>query len=359
LIADPFTDGLATYAARIRSGELSFEESTRASLSRIKILEPSLGAFEFVDGENAIETAKNLDKLLINGTDLGPLMGVCIAVKDIIAVEGLPTTNGSNYSPEHLKYQEGTLMRKLRTAGCIILGKTKTVEFALGATGINEARGTPWNPWDAEHHRIPGGSSSGSAVAVAAGLCGFALGTDTGGSVRIPACYNGLTGHKTTLGLWPTNGVFPLCSTFDSVGPLCRTVEDATLIHQVVTGNDTPAAIPPISGLRLGLPKQYFQDDLDPEVQDVFSNSLELLTSAGAVIVEIDLPESSERETLMPLIIGAEMISALTAEGFQQAFDAMDTVTRSRASIGLEVKAHDYVSAKKRVDELQNIADQK
>ena len=237
-------------------------------------------------------------------------MGVTVAVKDIIAVDGLPTTNGSNYAPEHLQLSEGTLIQQLRAAGCVLIGKTKTVEFALGATGINESRGTPWNPWDADHHRIPGGSSSGSAVAVAAGLCGFALGSDTGGSIRIPACYNGLTGLKTTVGLWPTDGVFPLCATFDSVGPLCRSAEDAQLIHCVVTGQPTESipAAPAIKGLRFGIPKQYFCEDLDAEVDDVFNNALEMLKSNGATIVDIDLPEAAEREKLMPPIMGLSLI---------------------------------------------------
>ena len=354
LETDYFRDGIASFGQRVRSGELTFETATRACISRIVQLEPRLNAFETVDDERALITAKSLDQLLASGTDLGPLMGVCIAVKDIIAVDGLPTTNGSNYSADHLKLSEGTLIQKLRSAGCIILGKTKTVEFALGATGINGARGTPWNPWDAEQHRIPGGSSSGSAVAVAAGLCGFALGTDTGGSVRIPACYNGLSGHKTTLGLWPTDGIFPLCPTFDSVGPICHSIEDTQIVHGVVTGQ-VSQTLPPLEGLKFGIPKQYFFDELDPQVQEAFNESVESLKTAGVVMVEIDLPEAKERETIMPLIIGAEIISAVTADGFQKAYDGMDTVTRSRASIGLDVKAHDYVGARKRAHELQQL----
>jgi len=361
LIADPFAHGIAAFGSAVRSGETSFEQATLASLSRIQVLEPSLNAFEQVDTNRAIEAAIELDRLLASGTDLGPLMGVTVAVKDIIAVDGLPTTNGSNYAPAHLKLSEGTLIQKLRAAGCVLIGKTKTVEFALGATGINQSRGTPWNPWDAENHRIPGGSSSGSAVAVAAGLCGFALGTDTGGSIRIPASYNGLTGLKTTVGLWPTDGVFPLCATFDSVGPLCHCAEDAQLIHRVVTSQPTETIhpAPAIKGLRLGIPKQYFCEDLDTEVHDVFINALEMLKSKGVTIVDIDLPEAADREKLMPPIMGAEIIDALTADGFQQAYDGMDPVTRSRAAIGLEVKAHEYVNAKKRVVQLQKLANDK
>ncbi len=132
----------------------------------------------------------------------------------------MPTSNGSNHPCDHLNGAEGPVIQRLKSAGCIIIGKTRTVEYALGATGINSVRGTPVNVWDASTPRIPGGSSSGSAVAVAAGFCAFALGSDTGGSVRNPACFNGLVGHKTTVGRWPTAGIFPLSSTFDTAGPL-------------------------------------------------------------------------------------------------------------------------------------------
>ncbi|MBX2878533.1 MAG: amidase, partial [Granulosicoccus sp.] len=224
---DPYANGLRAYAQQIRDGSLSVTQAITQTLSRIEALDSRLEAFEYVNSEQALIAAKSIDNLLATGTDLGPLTGVAVAVKDIITVDGMPVTNGSNADTAHLNGPEGQVIRKLRQAGCIIIGKTKTVEFALGATGANDSRGIPWNPWDNNTHRIPGGSSSGSAVAVAAGLCGFALGSDTGGSIRIPACYNGLFGHKTTVGLWPTDGVFPLSPTLDSVGPLCRYAEDA------------------------------------------------------------------------------------------------------------------------------------
>ncbi len=352
---DYFAEGLATFAANVRAGSVTFETATRATLGRIGVLDPHVKAFECVDETRAVETARSLDQLLANGTDLGPLMGVTVAVKDIIAVDGLPTTNGSNFSAEHLRLAEGTLIKQLRAAGCVIIGKTKTVEFALGGTGINESRGTPWNPWDAKQHRIPGGSSSGSAVAVATGLCGFALGTDTGGSVRIPACYNGLMGHKTTVGLWPTDGIFPLSATFDSVGPICRTAADAAAIHQCIT-SEAPMHDLPLKGLRFGLPRQLFFDDLDAEVRHHFDKSATRLQSAGVEISEFDIPEAFERETVFPTIVGAEIIAAITPDDFQKAFPNMDKVTRARAALGLDVTGVDYVLAQKRMIQLQQIA---
>lgn len=355
LETDYFDDGLVAFGVRLRNKEVTIESSVKATLARIDKLDPALQAFECIDNERAVQTAKSLDSLLASGTDTGPLMGVSVAVKDIIAVDGMPTTHGSNYQPDHLQFAEGRLVKKLRAAGCIIIGKTKTVEFALGPTGINSSRGTPRNPWDAEHHRIPGGSSSGSSVAVATGLCGFALGSDTGGSIRIPAAYNGITGLKTTVGCWPTDGVFPLSETFDSIGPLCRSAKDAQLIHHTIT-DTTAAPVTPLKGLRFGIPKQVFFDDLDAEVQAAFDAAISQLKVVGVQFTEVHIPEAAERETVMPAIMGPEIIDALTAEGFKQALPGIDPVTGARAARGLDVSAHQYLHAQKRLRQLQTLA---
>lgn len=355
LDTDYFADGLAVFAQGLRTAKFTIEAATRATLARIAELDPALQAFECVDKQRALQTASALDQLLANGTDLGPLMGVTVAVKDIIAVDGMPTTHGSNYKADHLLFAEGSLIKTLRAAGCIIIGKTKTVEFALGPTGINSSRGTPRNPWDAQQHRIPGGSSSGSAVAVATGLCGFALGSDTGGSIRIPACYNGITGLKTTVGLWPTDGVFPLSETFDSIGPLCRSSADAQIINCCVTPQPAVSRVS-LNGLRFGIPQQLFFDDLDTEVQQAFDAAKTQLKNAGVLLTKVDFPESSERTTVMPAIMGPEIIDALTAEGFKEALPGMDAVTGARAALGLDVKAHEYVNARKRQRVLEQLA---
>lgn len=352
---DPYESGIAPFAMDFRGGRITALEATEACLARIAALNPKLDAFELVDAERALEAARGIDALRAAGTDLGPLMGVTLAVKDIIAVDGLPTTNGSRYPTEHLTGPEGPLIHRLKQAGCIILGKTKTVEFALGATGVNEARGTPWNPWDSAVHRFPGGSSSGSAVAVAAGLCGFALGTDTGGSIRIPASFTGLFGHKTTVGRWPTEGVFPLSPTLDSIGPLCRSAGDAALIHAVVL--DEPVPMPMrLEGLRLGRPKELFWDDLDETTRSTVESALLALSAAGIEIVEIDLPEAAERARLFPSIVPAELIARLTPEGFEQARPNMDPTTAQRAAHGLKVPAVEYVAAQFRRLELEAAA---
>ncbi len=354
---DPFKNGITAFGAELRAGRVSIEEVVTYYLQRIEALDSKLGAYQLVDAEGALKTAKALDLLLASGNDLGPLMGVPIGVKDIITVKGLPVTNGSLHPTSHLNGEEGLVIKKLRQLGCVILGKTKTVEFALGSTGVNEARGTPWNPWDMQHHRVPGGSSSGSAVALAAGLCAFSLGTDTGGSVRIPACYNGLFGHKTSIGLWPTDGVFPLSPTLDSIGPLCRTAVDASVIHESVNAD---RVVKPLSlkGFRFARPAPVFFDALDEEVATCFDRAVKILEKEGVEFVDIDLPESLERDQVFPLIVGAELISSLGAEAFANARPKMDTVTSSRAAIGLDVSAVDYLIAKNRHEQLKRLAEE-
>jgi aspartyl-tRNA(Asn)/glutamyl-tRNA(Gln) amidotransferase subunit A len=353
-LKDHFENGIAAYAEDLREGRVTATAAVKACLARIEAFD-RLDAFQVVDGERALKAAKAIDALLASGVDLGPLMGVPVGVKDIIALDGLPTTNGSKMPSEHLTGPEGTVVHRLKAAGCIPIGKTKTVEFALGATGVNEARGTPWNPWDHATHRIPGGSSSGSAVATAAGLCGFALGTDTGGSVRIPASFTGLFGHKTTVGLWPTDGVFPLSPTLDSIGPLTRNAGDAALVHAVLTGEDVPLPAR-LEGLRLGRPTSFFFEDLDDQVASTVEAALVALSAAGVEIVDVDIPEAAERARLFPAIVPPELIARLTPEGFQNARAEMDPTTADRAAHGLEVSAVEHLAAQYRRQELERIA---
>ena len=343
---DLFSEGIYAWSKRVRRGSLSFEQSVEICLQRVAD-DARLDAFECVDAERALGTAAALDALLAHGTDLGPLMGLPIGVKDIIAVDGLPTSNGSNADTAALTGAEGSVMHRLRSAGAIVLGKTRTVEFALGATGVNESRGTPWNPVDREIKRIPGGSSSGSAVAVAAGMVGVALGSDTGGSIRIPACFTGIVGYKSSVGRWPRDGIFPLSPTLDSIGPLCRTVNDAARLHTLMTGEAVSESAD-LRGLRLGIVQELFLDDLDPQVAEDFENACRLLEQAGAMRVAVSFPEVYERIPLFTSIVPAELISQLTPERFLAIRAGMDTVTAERASVGLDTSAHAYVSAQRR-----------
>ena len=343
---DFFADGIEPWAMRVREGSLTFVQTAQSCLQRIDDNQ-SLDAFECLDAERALGTAAALDALLAQGIDLGPLMGLPMGVKDIMAVEGLPTTNGSNADTAELTGKEGKLVRRLRMAGLVTLGKTRTVEFALGATGVNESRGTPWNPVDRIVHRIPGGSSSGSAVATASGMVGMALGSDTGGSIRIPACLTGIVGYKSSVGIWPLDGIFSLSPTLDSAGPVCRTVNDAALLHTFMTGEPVGER-PDVSGLRLGIVDELFMDDLDPQVAQDFERACQLLESHGAIRVPLSFPEVHERVPLFTSIVPAELINTLTPERFMAIRDGMDSVTAARASVGLETPAHTYVKAQHR-----------
>jgi len=349
-----FANGIAAWAEQVRNRQISFSETIELCLARAQNNE-QLGAFEILDNERAISTAKAMDQLLISGRDLGPMMGLPIGVKDIMAAEGLPTTNGSNADTAHLTGSEGSVVQTMKAAGAIVLGKTKTVEFAFGATGVNESRGTPWNPVDRDVHRMPGGSSSGSAVAVAAGIVGLGLGTDTGGSVRIPACMTGIVGHKTTVGLWPTDGIFSLSTTLDSVGPLIRTVQDAALLHTLMTG-ESVGIKQSVAGLRFGVPSTLFLDELDSAVADDFERCCQALVAAGAIRYNMDFPEAVERAYLLPNIVGAEIISTLTPELFAEIREGMDTVSGARSAHGLQVSAVEYIAAQKRRIHLSNKA---
>jgi aspartyl-tRNA(Asn)/glutamyl-tRNA(Gln) amidotransferase subunit A len=348
LPADPLEPGgIVAFGDRLRRGEVTAEAAVGDYLARIEALDGRLGAYQHVAAESALETARALDRLLAAGTDLGPLMGVPVAIKDIFAVDGMPTTAGSQHDVSDLIGDEGPFVKALRQAGCIILGKVKTVEFALGAVGISEPRGTPWNPWDATTHRIPGGSSSGPAVAVAAGLCGFAIGSDTGGSVRLPAAFCGTFGLKTSVGLWPTDGVFPLSIALDTIGPLTKTAADAAVVFSVLTGQPVPAAQPP-RGLRLGRPERYFFDNLDDGVARCTEAALEALEGAGVDIVPIDLPEAPEREAYFPVVLPTDLIATLGPERFLAIREAMDPVVRARGDRGVEVLAAPYIQLERR-----------
>jgi aspartyl-tRNA(Asn)/glutamyl-tRNA(Gln) amidotransferase subunit A len=221
---------LHALSARLKSRSISPVDIVATCLERIAKLDPKLHAFIEVYDKEARLAADAADKAIRSGHAVGPLHGIPIALKDLIEMEGRVATGGTAVWRERRCTRTATLAQKLISAGMIVIGKTHTVEFAFGGWGTNQHLGAPWNPWDAETHRTPGGSSSGSGVAVAARMVPCALGTDTGGSVRIPASWCGITGLKTTIGRISTYGVLPLSPTLDTPGPLTRSVEDAALL---------------------------------------------------------------------------------------------------------------------------------
>lgn len=242
---------ISELAPLLRKREISPVELTGAFLERIERFQERTRAYITVTADRARADAKAAEAALRAGNDLGPLHGIPIALKDLCDTAGIRTTSGSQGREDYVPDTSCTVAKKLARAGTVLLGKTNMVEFAFGPFGLNPHFGTPPNPWDAD--RAPGGSSSGSGVAVATGLATAAIGTDTGGSVRIPAAFCGLVGLKTTQGRVGTAGITPLSWTLDSVGPLARCVEDAALVYEAIAGpepgDDTACGMPPCDAI--------------------------------------------------------------------------------------------------------------
>lgn len=346
---------LADYGRLLRQGEISIETTTASYLDRIELLDGVLGAFEHVARSDALATARALDQLLASGTDLGPLMGVPIGIKDLLAVDSMPIRGGSNLDVTSLAGKEGRFVKRLRAAGCVILGKTATVEFAFDAVGINTSRGTPWNPADPRIKRIPGGSSNGSAVAVAAGMAALAIGTDTGGSVRVPAALCGVTGLKTSDGRWPSDGMLALSPTFDTIGLLCRSAADADLAFSAIEQSAPLPARDPAS-IRLGRPKNHYFDGLDREVATRVETAIEHLRNAGVQVAEIDVPETAEAGEIFTSILGPELLARLGRDRFAAERDKIDPVIRGQIEVSHYVHADSYIRAIDRRRELVEIA---
>jgi aspartyl-tRNA(Asn)/glutamyl-tRNA(Gln) amidotransferase subunit A len=343
-------ESIAAYGQRLRRGAISAEQATKQFLDRIDQRKTKLGAYTIVAHEQALATARAIDALLRAGTDLGPLMGVPVAVKDLFYVEGMPPSAGSKLDVSDIVRAEGPFVQALKRAGCIVLGKTWTSEFALG--GINFIQRVPWNPCDEKIHRTPGGSSGGSAVAMAAGLCAFAIGSDTGGSVRMPAALCGVWGHKFSSSAFSLDGIFPLSPTLDSIGTFTASAEDATLVWDTLTGS-TEIAAARLSGMRFAKPARLFYDDLDADVRERVERALTRLERAGAEIVSVDVPEIDEFEQVFGRIVPIELIAILGQERVERNLEVFDPVVRSRVAPALAQKAVDYIGARLRLDELR------
>jgi aspartyl-tRNA(Asn)/glutamyl-tRNA(Gln) amidotransferase subunit A len=300
---DPAWATVAELSRAFEERTLTPVDAVEALLERIRKRE-ALHAFIAVYEHDARLAAEAADRAIRSGHRVGPLHGVPIALKDLVDMQGRVTTGGSKVWKDRVSPVTATLAERLISAGMIVLGKTHTVEFAMGSFGTNTHLGTPRNPWDPAVHRTPGGSSSGSAVAVAAGLAPVAIGTDTGGSVRLPAAWCGVVGLKVTAGRISTFGVLPLSSTLDTPGPLARSVEDAALIFRVLNGPDprdpqtlawTPADPLPalrrgVAGLRLAVMPDAERAGVAADVLAAYDTSVDALATLGAKIVRPSLP---------------------------------------------------------------------
>ena len=332
------------FGRRLRAGEITSAEIVEQCLDRIHTENPRLNAFIHVMADEARQRARQADAELAAGRDRGPLHGVPLSIKDLIDIRGVPTTAASRVREGHIADRDATAIAHLAEAGAVFIGKTNLHEFAFGTTNEDSAFGPSHNPHD--RARSPGGSSGGSAASVAAGMALATIGTDTGGSVRIPAAACGIVGLKPSLGEISTAGVVPLSHTFDHVGPLTQTVADAALTYHALLG-DPAAAVPapmPVAGLRLAVPRPYFCDLLDDEVRERFEEALERLRAMGVRIDNIEIPDAAD---VAPIYLHIQLAdaSAYHAATLEAMPERYTEAVRLRLEMGRYVLAEDYVRA--------------
>lgn len=315
---EPALMSLVAVAKAIASKELSSREVTRSCLHRIAEWQPRLNAFMAIEAEAALAAADAADAALAKGHNRGPLHGVPLAHKDMYYDEGKVVTCGSKIRRDFVATTTSTALQRLKDAGTVRLGSLQMVEFAFGPTGHNPHYGAVRNPWNIDH--ITGGSSSGSGSAVAARLTFAALGSDTGGSIRMPAHFCGVTGLKTTVGRVSRAGAMPLSQSLDTVGPLAQSAEDCALLLGLMAGADpedlTASTLPvpdymaattgSIKGLKIGVPTAFYVDDLDAEVARVLDDTIATLKKEGAEIVAVELPDQRQLQGACQLVLAAE-----------------------------------------------------
>ena len=318
-------------------------------LAEIARRDPELNAFITVMSDAARETAQLADAEIAAGRYRGPLHGVPISIKDLIDVRGIPTTAASRVRVGSAARTDAPVVARLRQAGAILIGKCNLHEFAFGTTGEESAFGPTRNPHDTG--RSPGGSSSGSAAAVAAGFSFASVGTDTGGSIRIPSAACGLVGLKPAFGELPCDGVVPLSQSLDHVGPLARSVSDAGVLYRVMAGEERPATLMPADasgphGLRLGLPRTYFLDHLDPGVRNSFDQAIERLRFAGCVVNDVEIKHAADIVPIYLHIVLTEA-AAYHTRTLESCPEDYTPAVRLRLEIGRYVLAEDYVRAQR------------
>lgn len=347
---------IAEAAALLRKRKISPVELTKAALRRIDALDPRLNAFITVTAERALREARAAEREIARGKYRGPLHGIPITLKDNICTEGVRTTAGSKILDNFIPLADAVVAQKLSRAGAVLLGKTNLHEFAYGITTENPHYGPARNPWNLEC--IPGGSSGGSAAAVATGMGFASVGTDTGGSIRIPSALCGIVGLKPNFGRVSCQGIVPLAVTLDHAGPLARTVADAAIMLDAIGECEKPqqafykAARTSLSKrgkkirLRLGWPREYFFDRVDSEIKRAIEAAAKVLENLGAGVEEISLPHIAESVDPSTQIALAEALEYHESQGYFPARAAdYGKDVRKRLEIGTAVRAVDYLKA--------------
>ena len=332
-------------AVNLRARKTSSLELTRQCLARIDKLNPKLNAFITVTREAAEKRASEMDAELTHGIDRGPLHGIPIAYKDLVFTKGVRTTAGSKIYADFVPDHDAKIVEQLNGAGVVSVGKTGLHEFAYGITSTNPHYGAVRNPWDSG--AIPGGSSGGSGAAVVAGMAFMAIGTDTGGSIRIPAAFCGCVGLKPTYGRVSKEGVFPLGFTLDHIGPLAMSVRDCALTFEAISTarNVTPGAHPSVKGMRVGIPENGFFDRAWPEVKDSVKALASKAQALGATVVSVRLPDLEQLNSVARLLLLAEATAAHSADLHRR--DMFGTDVLALLDQGRLISAADYVNAQR------------
>ena len=337
---------ISEIAPKVAAGKITSEKLTEGCLATIAELNPKLNAFITVTADQALARARQADKEIAGGRRLGPLHGIPISLKDLIDCEGTPTTAGSLVRKDMIASADAEVTRRLREAGAVFVGKTNLHEFAFGTTSEDSGFGPSRNPHDPA--RSPGGSSGGAAIAVATGMSLGAIGTDTGGSIRIPAAACGVVGLKPEWGRISAHGVVPLSRQLDHVGPLAASVADAWMLYNALQPPKARVNMLPeaavMKGLTFGMPKSYLFDRLDEDVDGVMTKTIELLRGYGATIKEVTLPHADDIATVyLHLVFGdAAEYHAPTLESRPQDYTPN---VRLRLEMARYVLAEDYIRA--------------
>ena len=340
---------LRTLAAGLRAQHFTAPDLLREAREALDAGEPWMHAYKLRLDGHAARAADAAQTSLQAGHDLGALQGIPVSVKDLYGLPGVPIHAGSARElPERFR-APGPLVRRLLAQEAVIMGKTHTVEFAFGALGINNHWGTPRNPWDASWHRVPGGSSSGAGVSLVQGSAIVALGSDTAGSVRVPASLTGTVGYKPTAGRWSTEGIVPLSRTFDTPGVLARTVEDAWIAAcdlDLASNDDaTLERVRPATGIRIGIPDDHLWDACEPGIAEGVRAALAQLERAGHRLVPMRLPEAAEAFALFQAggTSGAEL-NAFLAESLPGWVPLLDPIVGARMKLAAELSADELAA---------------
>jgi aspartyl-tRNA(Asn)/glutamyl-tRNA(Gln) amidotransferase subunit A len=357
--ADLTQYSLVEVAALLRRKAVSPVELTEACLARIERLNPALNAFITITAEQALKQAREAEAEIQGGRWRGSLHGVPLALKDLIDTAGIRTTAASAVFKDRIPTEDAEVVRRLKAAGAVLLGKLNMHEFAYGGSSVPSFFGPVHNPWNLEY--IAGGSSGGSAAAVAGRLCYGALGSDTGGSIRQPSAYCSIAGLKATYGRVSTRGAVPLSWSLDHLGPMCRTVADATHILQAIAGYDpqepttvdapvpdyTQALKAKTSGLRLGIPRAVFYEGVDPEIEAAINQAIDVLRKLSASIRDVQLPAYKA----LP-VVNAEA-AAYHAPYMAKTPELYQPVTRGRLEAGAKITTGEYIQGRRELDRLR------